>query len=73
LHRAPAHRILAQVKRGLGVIRGRLPISRPLLALLFLLLAGERVHGQVGLTVNAAMTRGPAAAPVTIVEFSDYQ
>ena len=31
--------------------------------------------GQPGptLTVNPAMIRGPAAAPVTIVEFSDYQ
>ena len=25
------------------------------------------------LTIDAAMTRGPATAPVTIVEFSDYQ
>jgi hypothetical protein len=24
-------------------------------------------------TINPVMTRGPAAAPVTIVEFSDYQ
>jgi len=24
-------------------------------------------------TIDPAMTRGPAAAPVTIVEFSDYQ
>lgn len=25
------------------------------------------------LTIDPAMTRGPAMAPVTIVEFSDYQ
>ena len=25
------------------------------------------------LTVNPVMSKGPAAAPVTIVEFSDYQ
>ena len=25
------------------------------------------------LTIDPAMTRGPATAPVTIVEFSDYQ
>ena len=24
-------------------------------------------------TINAAMSKGPASAPVTIVEFSDYQ
>ena len=24
-------------------------------------------------TIDPAMTKGPAAAPVTIVEFSDYQ
>ena len=26
-----------------------------------------------GLTIEQVMTRGPASAPVTIVEFSDYQ
>ncbi len=32
-------------------------------------------YGQAGpmLTINPVMTRGPAAAPVAIVEFSDYQ
>lgn len=28
---------------------------------------------QVELTIDPAMVRGPADAPVTIVEFSDYQ
>ena len=32
-------------------------------------------YGQAGpmLTANPVMSKGPAAAPVTIVEFSDYQ
>ena len=33
----------------------------------------RRARADVELTVNPAMTRGPATAPVTIVEFSDYQ
>ena len=33
----------------------------------------RRARADVDLTVNPAMTRGPATAPVTIVEFSDYQ
>jgi len=28
---------------------------------------------QIELTVYAAMVKGPADAPVTIIEFSDYQ
>jgi len=28
---------------------------------------------QIELTVYAAMVKGPANAPVTIIEFSDYQ
>jgi protein-disulfide isomerase len=30
-------------------------------------------RAQLELTVTPAMTKGPAQAPVTIVEFSDYQ
>jgi hypothetical protein len=32
-------------------------------------------YGQAGptVTINPVMSKGPAAAPVTIVEFSDYQ
>jgi hypothetical protein len=32
-----------------------------------------RAPAQVTLTVESAMTKGPADARVTIVEFSDYQ
>jgi hypothetical protein len=34
---------------------------------------GARADGQVNLTADPAMTKGPAGAPVTIVEFSDFQ
>ena len=56
--------------------RGRAPL---LLALGLLLAAwaapgAARADGGRGLfSETAAMTRGPAGAPVTIVEFSDYQ
>jgi hypothetical protein len=73
LRRARAHRILAQVKRALSGIRRSVRVYYSLPALLFLLLTGEGADGQVNLTVHPAMTKGPAAAPVTIVEFSDYQ
>jgi hypothetical protein len=43
-----------------------------LLALL-LLLPDAMAPAQVTLTVDHAMARGPEAAPVTIVQFSDYQ
>lgn len=53
-------------------MRGRSRVYYSLPVMLLLLLGG-RAEGQVGLTVNPAMTKGPAAAPVIIVEFSDYQ
>lgn len=34
---------------------------------------GSFAQTDATLTADPAMTRGPAAAPVTIVEFSDYQ
>jgi hypothetical protein len=43
------------------------------LALLTLGLHASRVAGQVELTITPGMTKGPTGAPVTIVEFSDYQ
>ena len=45
------------------------------MALLVLVLAGGSVSGQTpsDITVEPTMVKGPAGAPVTIVEFSDYQ
>ena len=40
---------------------------------LALALGAGRAPAQVELTVMPFMTKGPADAPVTIVEFSDYQ
>ena len=37
------------------------------------LLLTPRGRAQVTVTVETAMTKGPATAKVTIVEFSDYQ
>ena len=34
---------------------------------------GAAAQGGGKFTLNPLMTRGPATAPVTIVEFSDYQ
>ena len=36
-------------------------------------LGASPVAGQVELTVTPTMVKGPAEAPVVIVEFSDYQ
>jgi hypothetical protein len=30
-------------------------------------------RAQIDVTIEASMTKGPAGAPVTILEFSDYQ
>jgi hypothetical protein len=43
------------------------------LLVVLLLAVGTRADGQVNLTVEPAMTKGVAGAPVTIVEFSDFQ
>jgi hypothetical protein len=40
---------------------------------LVLALATPRVFAQVELTWSPSMVKGPSSAPVTIVEFSDYQ
>jgi protein-disulfide isomerase len=37
------------------------------------LVSSDALLAQVNITVNPAMATGPARAPVTIVEFSDYQ
>jgi hypothetical protein len=56
-------------------MRRRARVYYSLLGLLALSLAlvGTSAEGQVGLTITPAMTKGPAKAPVTVVEFSDYQ
>ena len=41
--------------------------------LLAFTLGASRAQAQVELTVHPSMSRGPSGAPVTIVEFSDYQ
>ena len=44
-----------------------------LLVLLLALARDARSAEMLNLTVEPAMVKGPANAPVTIVEFSDYQ
>ncbi|MBI4611665.1 MAG: hypothetical protein HY726_21970 [Candidatus Rokubacteria bacterium] len=40
---------------------------------LLVLLPGRTTPQSFTITLNPVMSRGPLAAPVTIVEFSDYQ
>jgi protein-disulfide isomerase len=53
------------VTAGLGLLLGLLLLAAPAAVP-----AGGRA---VEITVDPAMVKGPADAPVTIVEFSDYQ
>ena len=41
--------------------------------LVMLTLGAARTHAQVEITINPTMVKGPRDAPVTIIEFSDYQ
>lgn len=50
----------------------RLARGWPLAALLVMLWA-PGCYGQPSAAINPMMAKGPAAAPVTILEFSDYQ
>jgi hypothetical protein len=43
------------------------------LATLALALSSPRASAQIEITWSPSMVKGPAGAPVTIVEFSDYQ
>jgi hypothetical protein len=38
-----------------------------------LLLTSDGIAAPIRITIDPAMTKGPAGAPVTIIEFSDYQ
>jgi protein-disulfide isomerase len=59
----------AAARRGRATAGTALALAAALLAL------GGSVAAAppAAITMTPAMTRGPAAAPVTIVEFSDYQ
>jgi hypothetical protein len=50
----------------------RLGRGWPLAALVIMLWA-PGCYSQPGSTINPVMAKGPVAAPVTILEFSDYQ
>lgn len=43
------------------------------IALLSILVSALVAATAVRVTIEPAMTKGPATAPVTIIEFSDYQ
>jgi hypothetical protein len=43
------------------------------LLLVVLALGAVGAHAQIEITINPMMVKGPRDAPVTIIEFSDYQ
>lgn len=48
-------------------------LPRALLPLLLVVGAAGPAAAQVDITMDPGRTRGPAQAPVTIVEFSDFE
>jgi hypothetical protein len=48
-------------------------VPRLVMLLVILLVTVTSARAQVDITVDPAMTKGAGGAPVTIVEFSDYQ
>ena len=66
----------ASVSRGRASVREPIPLKRAgAVAAIMVALWAPGCYGQAGptMTINPVMSKGPAAAPVTIVEFSDYQ
>ena len=66
---------MVSVVRSRPVRRPRVYTIRLVLLVLTLAVAGRVTGAEMigGITVEPTMVKGPATAPVTIVEFSDYQ
>lgn len=58
---------------GRTALRRRVPCIAAALLALAVGLGARPASGQVELTITPTMVKGSAAAPVVIVEFSDYQ